>query len=417
MSFIEFLTSLGEGYTSVDLGSSSSPPGELANPEILSELDFQKPVNGTPVIQSLALPPQLRTFNPELISVSIQADSDTLAVRSAGPSSLTVTDTTIIDGPEEHRRVPNLETSNAVHIETVRRKPPLMIQRVGRMSLEGFSNNIIAPVLANHALANREALAFDSTEKVEVLPSHTAHNNQPISIVSSSVILIEEAPRDMREEAGVQTIVRLNPSSISICPKIVVDSSATPLRQIIEICETTTPIEFEAEPDAVEVVAEVLPGVEEFILDSTDPVCILDNIGPDQNQDDDSLRLDDPISRDDMVEHLQEPAEYDMTDGAPDGGGPYYDGPDNDIPNQEDDIVEEREYDEPDDVDQEVEFVEAQLLSGTTVTPNEDIQDEPHKPLSAFATFSAITALVKMQRRIKKRYEQQRADLINSLGL
>ena len=39
------------------------------------------------------------------------------------------------------------------------------------------------------------------------------------------------------------------------------------------------------------------------------------------------------------------------------------------------------------------------------------------KPSKAFATFAAITALVKMQRRIKRNYQAQREDLIKSLGL
>jgi hypothetical protein len=189
----------------------------------------------------------------------------------------------------------------------------------------------------------------------------------------------------VHEDASVQTIVRLNPSSISISPKIIVDSSSRPFQKIIQGFEITTPIELDAEStEAVDVVAEILPGVDEFLLDTTDPVCIDEpSAEKKEEEQNDSLRLDDPVS-----------SHEDPNEGS---------------------MVAEKEYEEPDDA----EYVEAQLLSefaGTTVTPSEADPAEHVKP-TAFGTFAAITALVKLQRRVRRRYDQQRSDLINSLGL
>jgi hypothetical protein len=39
------------------------------------------------------------------------------------------------------------------------------------------------------------------------------------------------------------------------------------------------------------------------------------------------------------------------------------------------------------------------------------------KPVSAFSTFTAVYALVKLQRKTKKRYQAQREAIINELGL
>jgi len=388
MSFMEFITSLGEGYTTVDLGSSSSPPGELANPEILPELDFQKPINGTPVIQSLStLPYPSSIQQSDSVPVSVQTESEFSAIKAIAPLSHSMTDTFVIHAPETQRSHRNLETVCTILVETLRRKPPLMIQRVGRLSLQGFSSDVM--VAPGRPSSNRDNFAFDSTDKTELVGQLSSlPTKRPTSLISSSPIVIEildsEPTRIVHEDASVQTIVRLNPSSISISPKIIVDSSSTPFQKIIQGFETTTPIELDAEStEAVDVVAEILPGVDEFALDTTDPVCIDEPSAEKEAEENDSLRLDDPVS-----------SHEDTNEGS---------------------IVAEREYEEPEDV----EYVEAQLLSesaGTTVTPSEADPAEHVKP-TAFGTFAAITALVKLQRRVRRRYDQQRSDLINSLGL
>jgi hypothetical protein len=379
MDFLEYVTSFGQGYTSVDLGSSSSPPAELTNPEILSSLDFQKPVNGTPVVQSLnTFPPTRNVCEREEIGLPSKSD---IAVQSSGLSLLlrqSTTDATILESDTVNTPMRNMRTISTLAIETVRRKPPLMIQRVGRLSLQGYSidgNNI------SSSQSKRSSFAFDSSDKIliETILTNPAASCAP-SIITLPKIVIDGLERD---EAGVQTIIRLNPSSLTTCPQVVLDAPKGSPH-----IETTTPVEIESfsdnESEAVAVTAEVVPGSEEFILESTIAIFIEEE--PEEEQ----------------AEKEESAEETNVVDEPP--------------VNDHTEVI--RDYSESDQV---AEFVEAQLLSesaGTTVTPSEVEQETlPHTKPTAFATFAAITALVKMQRRIKRRYEQQRTDLINSLGL
>jgi hypothetical protein len=70
-----------------------------------------------------------------------------------------------------------------------------------------------------------------------------------------------------------------------------------------------------------------------------------------------------------------------------------------------------------------LQLVEARLVDSKTSTPPElvIVEDDagagPSSPMTAFATFTVIRALIRLQRRIKHRYQKQREDLINELGL
>lgn len=382
MDFLEYVTSFGQGYTSVDLGSSSSPPAELTNPEILSSLDFQKPVNGTPVVQSLnTFPPTRNVYEREAIVLPSKSD---IAVQSSGLSLLlsqSTTDATILESDTVNTPMRNMRTISTLAIETVRRKPPLMIQRVGRLSLQGYSidgNNISS---SQSFRSKRSSFAFDSSDKIliETILTNPTTSCAP-SIITLPNIVFDGLERD---EVGVQTIIRLNPSSLTTSPQVVLDASKGSPH-----IETTTPVEIESssdnESEAIAVTAEVLPGSEEFILESTIPIFIEEEAEVEQGEQHESVE---------ETNVLDEPPVSVNTE-----------------------VI--RDYSESEQV---AEFVEAQLLSesaGTTVTPSEVEQETlPHTKPTAFATFAAITALVKMQRRIKQRYEQQRTDLINSLGL
>ena len=385
MDFIEYISSFGQGYTSVDLGSSSSPPSELANPEILGNLDFQKPVDGTPNIQPVMnIPPPTVTNIDSDPTVSLRVDPKPFSPITPPLLTHCATDPVVVESVNKESKTRPCEIVRTVAVETLRRKAPLMIQRVGRLSLEGHAYTYTP---ANVSPVDRSSWAFDSTDKIEIV-----RGVRTSSVNTSDVIFLpslvdelnptESVPHSTSTEAEVQTnIAEPLVASVSTYEAVVIDSIVTQQSETISI----TPIELEPVPDdspeALEVVAEIIAGSDSFILESTDAVCIDEVAGTSQ--------------------------EFQVDEGGGEDGGeqPEYQ------------PIEEREYEEP-ETESPAEFVEAQLLSdsaGTTVTPSES--EQPHKPPSAFATFAAVTALVKLQRRIKRRYDQQRADLINSLGL
>ena len=373
MDFLEYMTTFGQGYSSVDLGSSSSPPAELTNPEILSSLDFQKPLNGSPVVQSLNLLPPMRiTYSGEASTSTSKSDMAVQSSILAVLLSNSTTDATIFESDTKDAPLRNMQVLSTGTIETVRRKPALMIQRVGRLSLQGFSSDGGSISSTNIAGSERSNFAFDSTDKILL---ETIITNPTLSVTQSNVtlpqVILEGHEPRIYDEAGVQTIIRLKSSSLTTCPQVVLDAPQKSQITSPDI-ETTTPVEIEpfSENEPIAVTAEVLPGAEGFILESTVAIFIEE---------------DEPVTDEDVVE---------------------------DPLNEDEEVVRDS-----DDQAQVAEFVEAQLLSDSASTTNTPIEVVPHTKPTAFATFAAITALVKMQRRIRKRYEQQRADLINSLGL
>ena len=346
--------------------------GRLTNPSILSNISFSIPRT----VSVNRLPP-LSVESVHVESTASQTESRTRLRTYSGDH---VSIDSPVAGPDRRQPFLSPSTSDPVRIEAT------------QPSRREQSLNVLAGVAIDrppkvYSLESQGVIVITG-DLVKGRPNPTVSPSSPtitpptripkLELQSSTIVVtaVDDHPvkATSTESVGVQTVYEPPPTAYAslIDGLMSMPQSPTSVRELIaertgrSMSLITTPPMVILDPDGESIdqgpVREVISVLDEF----DDEVDVLDDFEADEP----SVGIEDILPTNSVSRRSSE-VQYQLQSSSGTGTP---------------------------------ELVEALLIS----TPPE---------YSSFGTFAAITALVKLQRRVKQRYHSQREELINSLGL